>query len=229
MNLAYMNRTDIIVFLACLLSLFVSLFNMSLDSVALTYIDCIVVLVVFTYWALRKDPTEKLKSSLTIGSIGGVLYIFVDKYFVMLRIITYLRPDVKLLLTPVSVVLIWICYITVMMYLYHRFRSIIGIFPIPAILTAAAAFGSAILLSYFAGEARLWVWNTGVPAMPSISSTPLFVPVAFAATFLLSPYIVGGQRFSARVGLSKHPVAAGLRCAIVMSLFVYVSFRIFIK
>jgi len=228
----YVNRTDLIVIGACGLSLTVFSVNTRLDSVIPLYFNSFIVLAVFIYWAIRKDATGILKRSLIIGGIGGFFYTFVDRLFVNVWIIVkYLRKDIKVFETPVSIVLVWIYCITIAIYLYLRLRSVFSRFYIPAVLTGASAFLSGVVLDHLAGRARLWVWLWNIELMPSPSpsfgSVPLFVPVALFVTFFLSPYIVGGQRVSARIRLSDNPIAAGLRCAIILAMTMYLSFRIF--
>jgi hypothetical protein len=225
----YVNRTDLIVIGACALSLIVFSINTKLDSVIPLYLNSFIVLAVFIYWAIRKDATGVLKRSLVIGGIGGFFYTFVDSIFVNSWIYRYLRlEDIDIFAAPVSIVLVWICCIAIAIYLYQRLRSVFSRFYIPSALTGASAFLSGIAFHYLGKHARLWEWNdVWVSSSPSVGSTPVFVPVALFATFFLSPYIVGGQRISTRIRLSDNPIAGGLRCAIMLAMTMYVSFRIF--
>ena len=129
MNLKYTNRTDLVVVGACALTLAVFLLNARLASVIPLYLNCLIVLGIFTYWAFRKDAAGMLKLGLYIGAIGGFFYTFVDKLFVELGTITYIAyikrgagiedgvKDIPIFATPLSVVLLWACCITVVMYL----------------------------------------------------------------------------------------------------------------
>jgi len=237
MNLRYINRTDFIVAGACVLTLVVFLINTWLASVIPLYINNLIVLGVFTYWVIREDAAGMLRQSLIVGGTSGFFYTFVDKLFVDLRTITYIAyvkrgvgiedgiKDISIFATPVSVVLLWICCLTVVVYLYQRLRSVFGKFYIPALLTGVSAFLAAIVLGNLGH--RMWVWNFGATASPGIGSIPLFVPVGVSVTFLLSPYILGGQRISRRLKLSDNPIAAGLRCAVILSMLIYLSFMIF--
>ena len=174
---------------------------------------------------------------LIIGGICGIFYTYVDKLFVELRTITYIAyikrgagledgiKDIPIFATPLSVVLTWICCLTIVIYLYQRLRSVFGKFYIPALLTAISAFCASVVLSNLGH--RIWIWNFGATASPGIGTTPLFVPVGVSVTFLLSPYILGGQRIARRFRLSDNPIAAGIRCAVIMSMLIYLSFRIF--
>jgi len=226
MNLRYINRTDRAVIGACALSLTFFSINAKLDSVIPLYLNGLIVLSVFTYWAVRRDPTGILKRSLIIGSIAGASYAFVDKMFVETQIITYLRPDVNVFETPASVVLIWMCSITIVIYFYQRLRPAFNRFYMPSALTGASAFISGTVLNELGDHARLWVWNVGIPSSPAIGSTPLFVPIALFVTFFLSPYIIGGQHITPRIGFQKNSIAAGLRCAIILAATIFLAFRI---
>jgi len=230
MNFKYTNRTDLIIFGACILSLIAFSINTRLDSVIPVYINSLIILGVCTYWALRKDVTGMLRRSLIIGAVAGFAYTFVDRIFVdMWVIIKYLRPDAKVFATPLSIVLTFICCITIVMYFYQRLRSAFTRFLIPAALTGASAFLAGIAMGYFGDRARLWVWpwNTGtMPApTPSIGPTPLPLLIALFLTFFLSPYIIGGQRITARIKLSDNPLAGGLRCAILLGMMMFFSFH----
>ena len=228
MNFKYINRTDLVVIGMCVLSLILFSINTKLDSIIPVYLNGLIVLGIFIYWAICKDATDMLRQSLIIGGISGFFYTFVDSLFVEGTIVIYLRTeDIDVFATPVSVVLIWICYITIGIYLYQRLRSVFSRFYIPSLLTGAAAFLSGILLNYLGDSARLWVWNIGIPSSPAIGRTPLFFPVALFFTFFLSPYIIGGQPIFKWIKLQKNPIAGGLRCAIILAMAIYTSFRIF--
>jgi len=227
MNLKYTNRTDFIVIGASALSLIAFAINTRLASIIPLYLNGIIVLGIFTYWAIRKDTTGRLKRSLIIGGVAGTFYTFVDSVFVSEQMIIYLRRDVKIFATPASIVLTWICCITIAIYLYLRLRSVFSRFYIPSALTGAIAFLSSVILHYLGEHARLWVWNArSVPLSPSILSTPLFVPVALFLTFFLSSYIVGGQRITKRIGLTSNPLVAGFRCAVILAMTVHISLYI---
>ena len=226
MSFKYVNHTDLIVAGACVLTLLVFVGNASLDSVIPLYLQSLTVLGVFLYWSLRNDAAGMLRRGLVIGGTAGLFYTFVDTMFVDAGIITYLRRDIKIFATPVSVALVWMYCITIGIYCYLRLRSVFGRFYVPSAVTALCAFLSGAVFCHLGDRARLWVWNIGVPSSPAIGSTPLFVPVALFITFFLSPYIVGGQRILGRVRLGENPIAGGLRCAIMLALTTFLSFRI---
>lgn len=224
MDLKYANHTDFVVAGACALSLLAFTINIKLASVIPLYLNGLIILGIFVYWAVRKDATGKLKRSLIIGGVAGAFYTFVDSVFVGEQMIIYLRRDVKIFDTPASIVLAWIYCIAIAIYIYMRLRSVFSRFYIPSLLTGASAFLSSVVLHYLGERARLWVWNAkSVPLSLSILSTPLFVPIAFFLTFFLSPYIVGGQRITRRIGLSDNPIVAGFRCAVILAMTVHIS------
>ena len=229
MDFRNVNHTDRVVIGACVLSLISFGIDAKLDSIIPLYLNGLIVLSALIYWSVRRDATGMLKRSVIIGSIAGICYTFMDKLFVETRIITYLRSDVNIFKTPASVVLIWMCCITIAIYFYQRLRSVFSRFYMPSILTGAGAFISGTILNELGGHARLWVWNIGVPSSFAIGSTPVFVPVALFATFFLSPYIIGGQRITRRIGLQQNSIAAGLRCAIILAMMIFLSFRIFTR
>lgn len=237
MNLKYANQTDFVIAGACVLTLAIFAINANFGSAILLYLNGIIVLSAFVYWAIRKDTAGTLKRGLIVGGIGGFFYTFVDKLFVELGAITYITyikrgtgieggvQDIPIFGTPLSVVLLWIFCITIGIYLYQRLRSIFGKFYIPTLLTSASAFLATIILNNL-GD-RLWVWNFGLVDTRGFGSTPLFVPAAITFTFLLSPYIMGGQRITRRLRISDNPITAGLRCAVILSAAIYISYIIF--
>lgn len=194
----------------------------------------------FIYQALRGDPTNMLGRGLIIGGLASFFYTFMDSLFVDAWIITYLKSeDIDIFKTPVSVVLIWTNFITVMIYLYQRLRSVFGRFYVPSLLTGVSAFLSGVILNYLGYHARLWIWNIGVPPLLSVGPVPLFVPTSFFLTFSLSPYIVGMQKGSMEVRRdnflsrfsrsSANPISGGIRCTVLLSATLYLLFRLFSK
>ncbi|MDQ1329309.1 MAG: hypothetical protein QG641_2598, partial [Candidatus Poribacteria bacterium] len=148
MNVKYINHTDIIVTGVSLLSLIIMAINTLFHSVIPLYISDAVTIGVFIYWSIRKDPTKILVRCLIIGGIVGVLYTFLDSLFAEVEITTYLRNDIKILSTPVSVVLFWTFFITTMMYLYHRLRSVFERFYLQSLITGTTAFLFSLMLLY---------------------------------------------------------------------------------
>lgn len=239
MTLRYINRSDIAVAIFGIFFILISLLNTTFNSVILLYIADIVTLGVFIYWGIRRDSTKKLLHSLVVGGVVGLLYTFLDTLFVEVSIVTYLRKndDIELLSTPISVVLFWIFFITVMMYLYQRLRSSFSRFYIPSLITGSTGFIFGLLLIYLGDQSRQWVWSVGesLKPLPSIGPIPLYVPLAFLVTFLLSPYIIGvdipsiekENPFAKFFRVSDNPLIGGIRCAIVLSASLYGLLMIF--
>lgn len=230
----YLNKTDFVVIGASLLSLIVFLVNTALDSIIPVYLNAVIILAAFLYWSLKKDSVGILQKSLIIGSLGGVLYTFLDNIFVNARIIMYLRSeDIKVYGeygTPISIILTWMYSITIALYLYQRLRFSFGKFYIPSIITGASAFIFGILFDYLGSNARLWVWVWNINTMASkptdIGTTPLFFPVALFSTFFLSPWILGGQSITSfRLGFSDNPFVAGIRCAVILASTMFLFLR----
>ena len=241
MELRYINRTDIVVVGACIIFLLLSVINIAFSSVIVLYVADIITLSGMTYWGIRNDSTKRLIRSLIIGGIVGVLYTFVDTLFVEVSIVTYLRrnDDFRLLSTPFSALLFWAFFITIMIYLYQRLRSSFSRFYIPSFLTGTTAFVFGLALVYLGDQARQWVWSVGdgLKPMPSIGPVPLYVPLAFFVTFLLSPYIIGvpdvpmtkdnSDSAIKYFRISDSPFVGGVRCTIILSASLYGLLQLF--
>ncbi|HGJ65942.1 TPA: hypothetical protein ENS27_11215 [bacterium] len=241
MELKYINRTDLIIVGMCILFILISLINIAFGSVILLYLADITTLGVMTYWGIKNDSTKRLLKSLIVGGIVGVLMTFLETLFVEVSIVTYLRKnsDLVILSTPLSVVLFWIFFISAMMYIYQRLRSSFSRFYIPSLLTGITAFLLGLILIYLGDRSRQWVWSVGADPkpMPSIGPVPLYVPLAFFITFLLSPYIIGVSNdlmtkdqtdsVTKFFKISNNPLVAGIRCAIVLSASMYGLLMIF--
>jgi hypothetical protein len=236
MNIRYINRTDIIVFAVSILNLIIMGINTSLDSVIPFYLGNVIALASLIYWGISKDVTKFLVRSLIMGGMVGVLYTFLDNLLAEVSIINYLRiEDIKLLSTPISVVLFWIFLITTMLYLYHRLRSSFSRFIIPSLITGSTAFLYSLVLFYLGDISRQWVWSVKNPQtggdLASIGPIPLYIPLALFVTFFSSPYIVGipgapkpdreSGIFASYFKVSSNPLSGGIRCTIVLSLSLY--------
>lgn len=237
MDFRYINRTDAVVFAVSVFNLVLMSINTALESLILFYIGNIIAVVCMIYWGITKDATRFLARSLIIGGIVGVVYTVLDNLLAEVNYITYLRSeDIKLLSTPISVVLFWIFLITTMIYLYHRLRSNFSMFIIPSIITGSTAFIFGLVLFILGDISRQWVWNIGNPPMLSIGPIPLYVPLALFVTFFLSPYIVGipgapvsdeGGFFMRYFRVSNNPLSGGIRCTIILSLSIYGLLQLF--
>jgi len=243
MDIKYINQTDIIVAGSSLLSLIIMAIGTLFHSVIPLYLIGILTLGGFTYWSIRRDSTRILIRSLIIGGIVGVLYTFLDTLFSEVEITTYLRNDVKILSTPLSVVLFWTFFITTMMYLYHRLRSVFGRFILPSLITGSTAFLFSLILLYL-GSNNQWNWNVlnnllGNKSLPSVGPVPLYVPLAFFLTFVASPYIIGipknsmikdnDDNVTKYFKVSDNPLSGGIRCTIVLSICLYGLYQLFTR
>jgi hypothetical protein len=243
MDIKYTNHTDIIVAIASLLSIIIMAINTLFHSVIPLYIIDVVTVGTFIYWSICKDPTKILVRCLIMGGIVGILYTFLDSLFAEVEITTYLRNDLKIMSTPVSVVLFWTFFITTMMYLYHRLRSVFSKFYFPSLITGTTAFLFNLILLYL-GSDNQWNWNVlnhlhGSKSLPSIGPIPLYVPLAFFVTFLSSPYIVGIPNVSIakdddnsimkHFKVSDNPLSGGLRCTIMLSVCLYGLYQLFTR
>jgi hypothetical protein len=243
MEFRYINRTDLIVAGACILFILFFLINIAFSSVIVLYMADVIMLGGFIYWGIKRDSTKILIRSLCVGGIVGVFYTFLDTLFVEVSIITYLRKndDFRILSTPFSVVLFWMFFITTIMYLYQRLRSSFSKFYIPSLLTGTTAFLLGFILIYLGDLARQWVWSVGeyVKPMPSIGPVPLYVPLAFFVTFLLSPYIIGvpdssmvkdqDDPVTRYFKISDNPLVGGIRCTIILSISLYGLLQLFTR
>ena len=192
----------------------------------------VLIAVVLFYYAIRQNDVyaSELVRSIICGVAASVIYILLDwKLSTELqgvdkgRLIDYLRPDLPWLPTaPLNLLLTFLLVIILMIYLYHRLRSISGNVFIAAGVTSIVAFIGVTVCDQL-GSKLLWNWNALiVEKLPYIGSTPAFVPTAFALTFLLSPYYFYKRQYA---------IVSGLRCGIfmgVMPLLCFWAFR-FIK
>ncbi len=93
MNVKFANRTDLIIFLVCIIDLALLSLNIIFSSIILLYVSGISSFVLLIFWAIKKDSPGMLRRSLIIGGIGGFFYSFVDRLFVDNHIIMYLRTE----------------------------------------------------------------------------------------------------------------------------------------
>ena len=238
-----LNQTDKVVIIVLGLTLLIFIINAKLGAftnsvakialIALVYLNALCGLSLFLYSSWRFDPDRVLRRSLIIGAIAsGTYYFFIDRFFSSfaewsMRLIIYRGYDSWLFsrfdLAPPSILLNWVCLITIAFYFYLRLRSFFSGVYIPMILTSISTFIGSLLLNELGNLARLWEWNRHprlvgselVGSLPFIFSTPLFIPLAIALTFLLSPYLV------------TNTIAGGIRCAVALCIMQFVCFMIF--
>ncbi|MBM3235865.1 hypothetical protein FJZ31_06155 [Candidatus Poribacteria bacterium] len=213
------DNTDKIVSTAVGFTFFTFLINVKLDSIIIVYLNAIVILGLFGYSIWRLDGLKILCKSLVIGAIAAVTYLPIDNLLGSLKIlglITYLKHDLLLGITPLHIFLNWLCLITITLYFYQRLRRIFTKVYFPMLLTGIVAFGGSIVLSMLGNYAGLWLWNTkGFAPPPFIGSLPLFVPIGLFLTFLFSPYFV------------LNILVGGIRCGVALGILQFVCFSVF--
>lgn len=214
-----LNNTDKTVSAAVGFTFFTFLVNVKLDSIIIVYLNAIVVLGLFGYSIWRLDGLKILRHSLIIGAIAAVTYLPIDNLFGSLKslgLITYLKHDLLLGITPLHIFLNWICLITIALYFYQRLRGIFDKVYLPMLLTGVVVSGGSIILTVLGNYASLWLWNaTGFAPSPFIGSLPLFVPIGLFLTFLFSPYFV------------VNILAGGIRCGVTLGLMQFLCFVAF--
>jgi len=220
-----LNQTDKVVIVVLSLTFLIFLVNAKVALTALVYLNALCGLSLFLYSIWRFDPDNILRRSLITGAIASGTYLFIDRLFSSfgmesMKLITYLGSDgrffIRFNIAPPSIVLNWVCFITIALYFYQRLRSFFSGVYIPMLLTSASVFLGSVVLSALGNSARLWNWNADVVnSLPFIFSTPLFIPIAIALTFLFSPYLV------------THFIVGGIRCAIVLGVMQFICFMMF--
>jgi hypothetical protein len=227
-----LTQTDRAVIAVCGTTFLAFVIDAWLGSFWMLYLNVLITAWLFNHAIRQKDAyASELVRCIICGVAASVVYILLDwKLTAELqgndkgRLIDYLRPDLPWLPTaPLNLLLTFLIAIIVMIYLYHRLRSISGNAFIAAGVTSVVAFIGITVFDQL-GSVRLWNWNyLIVGSLPYIGSTPVFIPTAFALTFLLSPYY-----FYKRQTVSGYAIVSGLRCGIfmgVMPLLCFWAFR----
>jgi hypothetical protein len=214
-----LHNTDKTVSAAAGFTLFTFLINAKIDSIIIVYLNAIVILGLFGYSVWRLDGLKILRKSFIIGAIAAMIYLPFDNLFgslFQIGLITYLKHDILLGITPLHIFLNWICLITITLYFYQRLRHIFSKVYFPILLTSIVAFIGSIILSILGNYAGLWTWDARsfVPP-PFIGSLPLLVPVGLFLTFLFSPYFV------------LNILAGGIRCGITLGIMQFLCFFVF--
>lgn len=230
-----LNQTDKTIIGVFSLTLLIFIINAKLPANAksvlttLVYLNALCGLGLFLYAIWRFDSEGVLRRSLIIGATAsGTYYLFIDRFFSgsarwSIKLITYLGADSRFFsqfieVAPPGIALNWVCLITIALYFYQRLRAFFSGVYIPMLLIGISTFLGSVILSELGSSAGLWNWNRHpevVHSIPFIFSTPIFIPIAIALTFLLSPYLV------------THLIAGGIRCAVVLCIMQFVCFVIF--
>ncbi len=204
-----LHRTDRWVLIACALTVGIWCINVRFSSILLLYANVLLISGVFSYLLLRADPRHELRRAWLIGLVACIVYAYVDSLLTNLRfgLILHLKTNdwSPFGETPLALILLWGGFITFVLYLYQRLRSL---WPhmFPAILLTAgftliAGFG----LEWLGNAARLWNWNAEAIRSGYLFSIPVFIPISYALASLFAPYVL------------KYPLVGGLRCGIVLA------------
>ena len=210
-----------------------------IGTIWILYPNVLIAAAVFGYciWGLDED-TPLVANSAVFGVATTLVYIPMD--WLLSRkvgLIFYLDSDfLASLTTPIGILLNWIICATLAAYCYQRcitvFRNYFATARLgttgTAVLAAGvtglcAAAGSTII--YALGESELWIWNaTQVDRMPQIGPVPIFLPLSFLITFLLSPYFFG---IAGSFLKGQHAGLAGIRCGIFLGALQFLGFLLF--
>lgn len=237
--ISYINKTDFLTFITFVFFSTMFLVNILFSSDILLYVVTIAVYAVLIYTSVRHDPSEKLRQSVIVGSIGGFFYSFVNRLFVESQMISYLKGNsLNIYGTPLSILLSLMYLVVVLLYLYQRLRAIFSRKYVASLLTGAISLVISFVFNYVGDKSRLWSWNALVPDIPLVLNTPLFVPLSFFLTFFLSPYILGIGSISGRVEgdsfwlryikAANNPIIGGVRCSIILSASLLFMFYVFV-
>ena len=213
------TQTDKAVIIASITTFLTFLINAKLGSIWLLYLNVLVVVGVFAYASRPWDSLSNLSRSAIFGVIASITYIPLDWLFSRrVVLLSYLSPrDIQIAAVPLSLLLTWMIAITIIIYIYHRLSAIWERTYIPALVVGGVAFVGSTIFDQF-GSARLWNWNAiRLSYFPYIGSVPVFVPVALALTFLLSPYY-----------LRRHHIVVGaIRCGLFIGIMQFLCFLLF--
>ena len=213
------TQTDKAVTIASLTTFLTFLMNAKLGSIWLLYLNVLVVVGVFGYASRPWNQLSHLSRSAIFGVIASITYIPLDWLFSrQVTLIFYLSSrDIRIAAVPLSLLLTWTVAITIIIYIYQRLNTIWERPYISAMIVGSIAFVGSTIFDQF-GSARLWNWNAiHLSYSPYIGSVPVFVPIALALTFLLSPYYL--RRY--------HVVVGGIRCGLFIGIMQFLCFMLF--
>ena len=213
------TQTDKAVITASITTFLTFLINAKLGSIWLLYLNFLVVVGVFGYVSRPWDQLSHLSRSTIFGVIASITYIPLDWLFSRrVALLAYLSSgDIRIAAVPLSLLLTWMIVTTIIIYIYHRFNAILERPYIPAVIVGSIAFVGSTIFDQF-GSARLWNWNAiRFSSFPYIGSVPVCVPMAFALTFLLTPYYLRRH----------HIVVGGVRCGLFIGIMQFLCFLLF--
>lgn len=219
-----LSRTDRHVIVAISSIYFVFIINVWLASVIPLYFGALIAVGIFFYSIIKLDPFKLARNSLIIGTIGGIIYSYIDNLFSKeLQIIFYLRPDIHPhTAAPFSLILIWFLLIAVVVYFYQRMNSFFSSIYIPSLLTGILAFFMSVTLGQLGDMARLWSWNINQVTSPFIGRLPLYVPVGLFLSFIFSEFFVS-RKYAGISGILRVAIG-GIQCGIVIGMGQFLSY-----
>jgi len=181
------------------------------------YINVLISGGALAWAALRWDAPGYIREGAMIGFGSAFIYLAVNGLLVRVALILdYLRKDVLIFYTPLSVILTWGLMITLAIYLYRRMREFIGNFYLPALVIGILAFAVTLGLNELGNIGRLWNWNMLRVPRPILNSTPFYVLIANFLVPFAAPYILGGN-----------PIIEIFRCGVTISVLQLLCFVIF--
>jgi len=181
------------------------------------YINVLISGGALAWAALRWNAPGYIREGAMIGFGSAFIYLAVNGLLVRVALILdYLRKDVLIFYTPLSVILTWGLMITLAIYLYRRMREFIGNFYLPALVIGILAFAVTLGLNELGNIGRLWNWNMLRVPRPILNSTPLYVLIANFLVPFAAPYILGGN-----------PIIEIFRCGVTISVLQLLCFVIF--
>ena len=237
------SKADRAVYVVTVTTLLTFLITSRIGTIWMLYPNVLIAGVLLYYCVWQTDEDTSLLSSSAIFGLATVLtYTPMDWLFSRkARLIFYLRSDfLPNITTPIAIILNWVVFVTLAAYCYQRLVTVfqtrftsaaekpqVGLIGIVMFATGVTGIGAAVgsTVIYALGASHLWVWNAAqIDRMPAIASVPIFVPVAFLFTFLLSPYFFGVA--GSFLGAQRAGVA-GIRCGIFMGALQFFSFLLF--
>ena len=236
------TKTDKSVFAVTGTTLLTFLIASRIGTFWILYPNVLIAVSLFFYCNRHTDEDTSLLSSSAIFGLATVLtYVPMDWLFSRKVGLIVYGPDFLVnITTPIPIILNWVVFATLAAYCYQRFAAIcqtrlasnpenpsggsIGTAMLAAGVTGiGAALGSIVI--YALGGLHLWEWNAlQVDRIPQIASVPIFVPIAFLITFLLSPYLFGVANSFLR---AQHAGVAGIRCGIFIGALQFLGFLLF--